>query len=84
MLLLPILAGVFLPSASAQKQEIECLVPDRMGHGARPVYKTGETVQFQWKSTFPTFNLSITQVNSETQDKTSDSVFRKFSLHGRS
>jgi hypothetical protein len=64
-----------LPRARAQEQVIECLVPHKMGNGQRPVYKTGETVQFQWKSTFPRFDLTITQVNSETQDKTNDSVF---------
>lgn len=75
--LLPLIFLIFttLPSTSAQDAEIECLVPARMGTGPRPVYKTGETVQFQWKSTFPLFDLTITQVNSNTGAKTNDKKF---------
>lgn len=74
-LLLCLLLAATLPSTAAFQQEIECLEPHRMGQGVRPVYDTGETVQFQWKSTFPTFNLSIVQVNSATQMKTYDHIF---------
>lgn len=62
-------------TAAQDSSEIECLLPARIGTGPRPVYKTGETVQFQWKSTFPMFDLTITQVNSKTGAKTNDKRF---------
>ena len=74
LLLLSALANL-LPSISAQNQEIECIVPRAMGEGERPVYQAGDSVQFQWKSTFPRFDLAITQVNIETQDRTNDKIY---------
>lgn len=64
-----------LSFTNAQQQVIECLRPHKMGDGPRPVYETGESVQFQWKSTWPNFNLTIVQTDSETQDKTRQQTF---------
>lgn len=67
--------AILSPVAAVKAQEIECIVPHKVGEGERPVYHTGETRQFQWKSGFPTFNLTIVQVNSETQAKTYEKIY---------